>query len=77
MGMIPATGPHLERKERKFWHCQKCDHVWPPRPKTVIPKICPKCKNPKWHLPKIDGVGRPTNEAIALREAAQSAKSKK
>ena len=32
--------------------CDRCGHgPWLPR-KTGLPKICPKCKNPKWNKPK-------------------------
>jgi len=38
--------------------CAKCNYKWEIRA-AKLPKVCPGCKNPKWHLPKIPGMGRP------------------
>lgn len=30
------------------YRCDRCKHEWPPRG-TIMPTICPKCKNPHWN----------------------------
>jgi Zn finger protein HypA/HybF involved in hydrogenase expression len=30
--------------------CKRCQHRWTPRKPVVY--LCPKCKSPKWDVPK-------------------------
>ncbi len=32
--------------------CYRCGHEWRPETFNIIPKVCPKCKNPYWDRPK-------------------------
>ena len=33
--------------------CNQCGHEWVPRHNQMgLPKVCPKCKSPKWNTPK-------------------------
>ena len=35
--------------------CERCNHEWVPKRNTMeLPKVCPKCKNPYWNVPKRD-----------------------
>lgn len=34
------------------YRCLRCGHTWVPRDKTKEPKVCPKCKNPYWNVPR-------------------------
>jgi predicted Zn-ribbon and HTH transcriptional regulator len=36
--------------EKRIVKCRKCGHEWIPHLKS--PKICPKCKSPRWQEPK-------------------------
>ena len=33
-------------------HCLRCNHVWVPRHPKVKPKVCPKCHNAYWDVPR-------------------------
>jgi predicted Zn-ribbon and HTH transcriptional regulator len=30
----------------------RCGHEWLPREKDERPRVCPKCKSPRWDMPK-------------------------
>jgi len=30
----------------------RCSHTWLPRESGEKPRVCPKCKSPRWDLPK-------------------------
>jgi predicted Zn-ribbon and HTH transcriptional regulator len=32
--------------------CYRCGHEWIPENIDVVPKVCPKCKNPYWDRPR-------------------------
>ena len=36
------------------YRCERCGHEWLPRDRETEtePKVCPKCKNPYWNLPR-------------------------
>lgn len=36
----------------EVWKCERCEHVWTPRAKTIKPRVCPKCKSPYWDEPR-------------------------
>ncbi len=36
---------------QKGFRCERCGHEWIPRNESH-PRVCPKCKNPYWDLPK-------------------------
>jgi hypothetical protein len=38
-------------KEVEFRRCLRCDHEWIPTG-AFEPKVCPKCKNPYWNVPR-------------------------
>lgn len=46
MGVLEVTRKLAGHK------CEKCGHEWLPRKKDYVAKVCPKCKNPDWHMPK-------------------------
>jgi hypothetical protein len=46
--------------------CERCGHEWLPRDREteIEPKVCPKCKNPYWNVPRRmlrPGGARPPN----------------
>lgn len=60
---IPVTGKHIVREVVKTLRCLKCSHAWTKR-RECLPAVCPKCKNPKWWLIKIPGVGRKPKKSV-------------
>ena len=37
----------------KGYLCERCGHIWAPRNQDdKMPKVCPKCKNVYWNIPK-------------------------
>ena len=32
--------------------CERCGHVWVPRIKRPVIRICPRCKSPYWDTPR-------------------------
>jgi predicted Zn-ribbon and HTH transcriptional regulator len=33
--------------------CYRCEHEWLSYDKSIIPKVCPKCKSPYWDRPRV------------------------
>jgi rubrerythrin len=36
--------------------CIRCGHVWQKRNLAQNPKVCPKCKNTRWNIPRKNSV---------------------
>ena len=48
----------LKKEKVTVCTCERCGHRWVPREPfgplkdAVLAKNCPKCKNPKWNVPR-------------------------
>ena len=34
------------------YRCYRCGHEWRPNDLDILPRVCPKCKNPYWDRPR-------------------------
>ncbi len=66
MSEVPIIGKHIVREVKKVMHCMKCGHNWERNNEDRLPKVCSKCKNPQWWLPKLLGRGRPKKVRTAV-----------
>ena len=42
------------KKTIEVWKCLRCGHEWQSKKKKskLVPIQCPKCKSPRWQIPK-------------------------
>lgn len=48
-------------------HCHRCGVSWYPKNPDRIPTVCPRCKNPRWNIP------RPAEQSEAITPTEQTA----